>query len=290
MGGCCSRKSSIIPYTSFSKDLNPIKNDLLKENLQSKDGDEKPPISLVKGIVFKTSKMRQKKPRMSRMGQGPTAIRGIVIGHSGSGKDFVCAEIKNDYELTYLSMEHELRQAMQSGSVFTEDEKRRIQDVKFIENPMLMKVVKSALDNRKNKEFLIDGFPKTIDQAKLLDEMLIENNEPLTIVIYLKLNDTTLAERLKGRFQHPSSGRIYQLNFNPPKVEGKDDATGEPLVQIPDDTNEMIQQKAQDFRTKMQPVIDYYGSREILKEIDASCKMDKLLSIISKTILRLKFK
>jgi len=227
---------------------------------------------------------------MSRMGQGPTAIRGIVIGQPCSGKDFVCADLKNNYELTYLSMEHELRQAMQGGSIFTEDEKRRIKEMKFIENPMLMKIVKSALNNRKSKEFLIEGFPKTVDQAKLLDEMLIENNEPLTIVIYLKLDDTALAERLKGRFQHPKSGRIYQLNFNPPKVEGKDDDTGEPLIQIPDDTSEMIQQKAKDFRTKMQPVVDYYGSREILKEIDASCKLDKLLGIISKTILRLKFK
>jgi adenylate kinase len=105
--------------------------------------------------------------------------------------------------------------------------------------------------------YIIDGFPRTIPQAEALHEASME----FDYVIEFKVSDEEVVKRLSGRRVHPASGRTYHLLFNPPKVPGKDDVTGESLVQRPDDTEETVKHRIATYHAQTKPLVDYYRKR-----------------------------
>jgi adenylate kinase len=123
--------------------------------------------------------------------------------------------------------------------------------------------------------FVLDGFPRTVKQAEALDTLLAKNGgKEITSVIDFKVNDDVVKERISGRWVHKDSGRSYHVKFNPPKVEGKDDITGEPLMQRSDDKPEAVGARLESFRAQTAPVLDFYRSRGKLTAIDAHRNID----------------
>jgi adenylate kinase len=118
----------------------------------------------------------------------------------------------------------------------------------------------------------LDGFPRTVVQAEKLDEMLDKRNEKLDQAVELKIDDSLLVNRITGRLFHIPSGRSYHTQFRPPKVAGKDDVTGEPLVQRADDNVHTLKKRLEAYHQQTQPVADYYEKKGILKVVDASQK------------------
>jgi adenylate kinase len=106
---------------------------------------------------------------------------------------------------------------------------------------------------------LLDGFPRTAVQAEKLDSMLGSRNQKINKAIEFKVNDDILVERVEGRRIHLASGRSYHVKFNPPKVEGKDDLTGEPLIQRKDDNAEVLRKRMQAYHTQTAPILAYYN-------------------------------
>jgi adenylate kinase len=118
--------------------------------------------------------------------------------------------------------------------------------------------------------FILDGFPRTVPQAEKLDDMLSDRNQKLMHAIELQIDDALLVARITGRLVHPASGRSYHRIFNPPKVEMRDDVTGEPLIQRSDDNAETLKKRLGTYHAQTSPVVDYYKKTNIWKSVDAS--------------------
>lgn len=125
-----------------------------------------------------------------------------------------------------------------------------------------------------SRGFILDGFPRTVNQAKILDSLLSKEKVQIDKVINLSIDDELLIRRVTGRLIHPASGRAYNIYFNPPKVEGKDDITGEPLIKRGDDTEEKLRTRLTEFHNKTTPVLKYYGNK--VANIDADAEIDTI--------------
>lgn len=135
-------------------------------------------------------------------------------------------------------------------------------------------IIKEALKTPDCKKgFILDGFPRTVPQARMLDKMLSDDGVAIDRVINLEIEDDKLIKRVTGRLIHTPSGRTYNVYFNPPKVSGKDDVTGEPLVHRSDDTAEKLKTRLNEFHSKTSPVLNYYGSKVcmLLLTVDMTC-------------------
>ena len=116
---------------------------------------------------------------------------------------------------------------------------------------------------------LLDGFPRTTTQAEKLASMFAAEGKKIDKVIEFKVDDDVLVERIEGRRIHKASGRSYHTKFNPPKVEGKDDVTGEDLYQRPDDNAEALRTRLGAYHTQTTPILDYYRQQNVLMSINA---------------------
>jgi adenylate kinase len=121
-----------------------------------------------------------------------------------------------------------------------------------------------------------------VNQAKILDNLLAKNHKSVDKVINLTIDDDLLVKRVTGRLIHPSSGRTYNIYFNPPKVAGKDDITGEPLEHRGDDTEEKLRTRLNEFHTKTMPVLKYYDNK--VANINADDDMDHITNQIRSSL------
>jgi adenylate kinase len=131
---------------------------------------------------------------------------------------------------------------------------------------------------------LLDGFPRTLPQAEKLDEILGKDGQKITNIINMKIDDSLLTERICGRRIHKESGRSYHIKFNPPKVEGKDDITGEPLIQRADDNEEALAARMSAFHKQTVPIIGYYDVRGIVSNIDSSRTFNQVWTDIQSSL------
>ena len=147
-------------------------------------------------------------------------------------------------------------------------------------------VVGIIKDNIKTPEcgngFILDGFPRTTAQAVTLDKMLVDERVgKIDAVLEFKVPDEVLVERICGRLIHAASGRSYHVKFAPPKVEGKDDITGEPLMKRKDDNEDTLRNRLKAFHDQTKPVVDYYAKQGLYSPIDANQKSDTVKSVIA---------
>ena len=131
--------------------------------------------------------------------------------------------------------------------------------------------------------FILDGFPRTVEQAERLDSMLAAKQQKLQHAIELRIDDALLVDRITGRLVHPASGRSYHKIFNPPKQNMTDDITGEPLIQRSDDTAEALTKRLKTYHQQTAPVVGYYEKTKIWKPIDASQQPGQVWQDILKT-------
>jgi adenylate kinase len=138
-------------------------------------------------------------------------------------------------------------------------------------------LINESLNNPEcERGVLLDGFPRTDVQAEKLDEMFKSRKMKIDKVLEFKVNDDILVERIEGRRIHAASGRSYHTKFNPPKVEGKDDITGEPLMQRKDDTKEALEKRMLSYHSQTSPILNYYKSRNILTTLDAMASISNV--------------
>ena len=131
---------------------------------------------------------------------------------------------------------------------------------------------------------LLDGFPRTVPQAEKLDAMFKEKKMQIDKVLEFKVDEEKLVERIEGRRVHPASGRSYHTKFNPPKVEGKDDITGEPLVHRGDDTREALTKRMEQYHKMTVPILAYYQQRNILSTLNATAPIKDVSAEIDQSL------
>ena len=154
---------------------------------------------------------------------------------------------------------------------------------KLVGDDVVAGIVAEAIKGPECKRgFILDGFPRTVNQAQILDRLLAKQNVSINKVINLEIDDELLVKRITGRLIHRSSGRSYNIYFNPPKVAGIDDITGEPLYKRDDDNESALRTRLGEFHAQTTPVLKHYQSKVLT--INADDNMDKITGIIRENL------
>ncbi|XP_062834293.1 adenylate kinase 4, mitochondrial [Anolis carolinensis] len=186
-------------------------------------------------------------------------LRAVVLGPPGSGKGTVCERIAKSFGLQHLSSGQFLRENIQAKSDVGLLAKQYLEKGLLVPDHVFTRVMMTELDKMQSQPWLLDGFPRTLGQAEALDRIC-----ELDLVISLNIPFETLKDRLSARWIHPGSGRVYNMEFNPPHVQGIDDVTGEPLIQREDDKPEAVAGRLRKYKDAAKPVIELYKNRGIL--------------------------
>jgi len=183
-------------------------------------------------------------------------MRLILLGPPGAGKGTQAAFLRDKFGIPQISTGDMLRVAVKAGSPLGLAAKKVMDAGRLVSDDIIIGLVKERLKEPDcAKGYLFDGFPRTIPQA----EALKAANIPIDFVLEIDVPDDEIILRMSGRRVHPASGRIYHVKFNPPKSEGRDDLTGEPLVLRDDDREETVRKRLEVYRAQTRPLIDYYG-------------------------------
>lgn len=184
-------------------------------------------------------------------------MRVILLGPPGAGKGTQAAFISERLGVPQISTGDMLRAAVKAGTPLGIEAKKVMDAGGLVSDAIIIGLVKERIAEPDCRNgFLFDGFPRTIAQA----DALKAENIRIDCVIELQVEDEEIVGRMSGRRVHPGSGRVYHIRYNPPKVEGRDDVTGEPLVQRDDDKEETVRKRLQVYHEQTQPLVDYYSS------------------------------
>lgn len=199
-------------------------------------------------------------------------LRMILIGPPGSGKGTQAPNLVEKYHACHLATGDMLRSQIKAGTELGQKAKLIMDQGGLVSDDIMVGMIAHELDNNPacQNGFILDGFPRTIAQAEALDKMLAERSMPLKNVVELQVPDERLVARITGRLIHPASGRSYHKEFNPPKVDMKDDVTGEPLVQRSDDNVDALKKRLVAYHDQTEPVVAYYKKKGVWTGIDAT--------------------
>ena len=182
-------------------------------------------------------------------------MRLILLGPPGAGKGTQAAFICEQFSIPQISTGDMLRAAVKAGTPLGLAAKKVIDAGQLVSDDIIVALVKERLRQPDcARGYLFDGFPRTIPQAEAVKAAQV----PIDAVLEIDVPDAEIIARMSGRRVHPPSGRTYHVRFNPPRREGRDDATGEPLVQREDDREETVKKRLEVYRNQTRPLVDYY--------------------------------
>lgn len=180
----------------------------------------------------------------------------ILLGGPGAGKGTQAAFIAEKFGIPQISTGDMLRAAVKSGSPMGIEAKKVMDSGALVSDDIILGLIEERLKQPDcAKGFLFDGFPRTLPQAEALRKKGVE----LDYVLEIDVSDEEIIRRMSGRRVHPGSGRTYHVVFNPPKVDGKDDVTGEALIQRDDDKEETVKKRLGVYHSQTRPLIEYYS-------------------------------
>ena len=186
-------------------------------------------------------------------------MRIILLGSPGSGKGTQAQFITEKYSIPQISTGDMLRAAVRAGTHLGMEAKKIMDAGGLVSDEIILGLIKDRITSEDCVNgFLLDGFPRTIAQAEGLAAMDISIDH----VIEINVADEEIVTRIEGRRVHPESGRSYHVKFNPPKVAGIDDVSGEALIQRDDDKEETVRKRLAVYHAQTKPLVDYYSAPE----------------------------
>jgi len=208
-------------------------------------------------------------------------MRVILLGAPGAGKGTQAQTICNKFNIPQISTGDMLRAAVKAESELGLKVKDLMASGGLVSDDIIIALVKERIAQPDcSNGFLFDGFPRTIPQA----EAMVEQGVKIDSVVEIDVADEVIVKRISGRRVHEGSGRVYHIEHNPPSVEGKDDVTGEPLVQRQDDCEETVRKRLQVYRDQTLPLVGFYKSRS--DEVNYVCvNGEGDVEMIGKTIV-----
>ena len=183
-------------------------------------------------------------------------MRLILLGAPGAGKGTQAQFICEKFGIPQISTGDMLRAAVKAGTPLGMAAKKIMDAGGLVSDDIIIGLVKDRLTQPDcHKGYLFDGFPRTIPQAQAMRDAAV----PIDYVLEIDVPFEAIIERMSGRRVHPASGRTYHVKFNPPKMEGKDNVTGEPLIQRDDDQEVTVRKRLQVYTDQTRPLVDYYS-------------------------------
>ncbi|MBD2872246.1 adenylate kinase [Paenibacillus arenilitoris] len=199
----------------------------------------------------------------------------LFMGPPGAGKGTQAERIVAELGIPHISTGDAFRLAMKQGTALGLKAKEYVDQGLLVPDEITNGIVKERLElDDCKKGFLLDGFPRTLQQAEALDGMLTELGRSIDHVVNLKVDRGLLLARLTGRRICKSCGATYHVLFNPPKVEGICDKDGGELYQRSDDTEEKVGTRLDEYTSKTAPLLDYYSAKGLLREVDGEKDID----------------
>ncbi len=182
-------------------------------------------------------------------------MRLVLLGPPGAGKGTQSANISAHFGIPQISTGDMLRTAIKAGTPVGLAAKKLVDSGQFVPDDVILGMVKERLKAPDcQKGYLFDGFPRTLAQA----EAMRDRGVAVDFVLEIDVPPEEIVARMSGRRVHLASGRTYHIKFNPPKVEGKDDVTGEPLVQREDDREETVKKRLEIYQAQTRPLVEFY--------------------------------
>lgn len=194
---------------------------------------------------------------------GNDGVLALILGKPGGGKGTISKKILSDFpEFRHLSTGDVLRRHVREETKIGKEAKTFMDSGKLVPDDLIIRlVVEDATDAIKDgHSLLLDGFPRTLPQAQALHEVI-----DVDLVINLDIPTETIVERISDRWIHPASGRIYSYSYKCPRVKGKDDITGEDLIQREDDKPECVRKRLESYSSTTEPLVEYYKNVSTLK-------------------------
>jgi adenylate kinase len=187
--------------------------------------------------------------------------RALILGAPGSGKGTLSERLVKSFEFKHVSSGDALRQQIKEGTEVGKQAEKYIKAGDLVPDDVITKLVLGHVRTLPTTQpWLLDGFPRTASQSASLDSEF-----DINLVVNLDVPEAEILSRLSNRRVHVGSGRTYHLIWNPPKNEGVDDVTGEPLLQRPDDTVEAIAERMKTYRKMTEPLIEHYRAKGVLQ-------------------------
>lgn len=213
----------------------------------------------------------------------------ILLGPPGAGKGTQAEQLRREFELPHIATGDILRQAVAEKTELGELAASYMDAGNLVPDDVIIGVLLEAVGRADARDgFLLDGFPRTIPQAEALSTELDKLGRKLTAVLMIEVGDEQIVQRISGRRVNPVSGRVYHVDFDPPKVEGIDDVDGTPLVQREDDQPATVRNRLAVYHEQTAPLADYYEQLGLLHRFDGSAAPAEVFSHIRATIATLK--
>lgn len=206
----------------------------------------------------------------------------VMLGNIGVGKGTQGKLIMENYKIPYISTGDIFRENIRKGTELGMIVKEILEEGKLVSDDLVNMIVFDKIKNLDS--FVIDGYPRTIKQAKDFENFLKSISKKTDIVIYLNVSDEVIIKRLTGRRVCPKCGKIYNIYYNKPKKDEICDIDNEPLIQRDDDKLEIIEKRIKEFNENTKPLVDFYKERKMLYQIDGEGTIDEIFQNIKRVL------